>query len=128
MKKISPICKFWSIEPLECEQGHGKAQMTITENHINGLGIVHGGALFTLADITMIMTITGGGNHCVTLSSNISYLNPARIGPLVAEAILISETKKIAHIEVAVNDGEGILVCRCTFIAYKKPAITPAPY
>ncbi|MDR2825229.1 MAG: PaaI family thioesterase [Deltaproteobacteria bacterium] len=125
MKNDCPICTFFSIEPLECKAGYSKAQMPLSDNQINGLGIAHGGALFTLADMTMVMVLVAGGNICVTLSSNVSYFVPAKKGPLVAEAFLISETKKIAHVEVNIKDAEETLVCRCSFIAYKKPAAMP---
>jgi acyl-CoA thioesterase len=125
MKNDCPLCMFLGIEPLECKAGYSKVKMPLADNQVNGLGIAHGGALFTLADMAMVLTIIGGGNICVTLNSNVSYLNPAKAGPLMAEAFLTSESKKIAHIEVNIKDAEETLVCRCSFIAYKKPAVIP---
>ncbi|MDR1242260.1 MAG: PaaI family thioesterase [Deltaproteobacteria bacterium] len=121
LQNNSPICKFFNIEALECAAGYGKARMPLEENQINGLGMAHGGALFTLADIAMVLAVVGNGSHCVTLSSHVSYLNPAKNGPVVAEAVLISESAKIVHVEVNIKDAENAPVCRCNFIAYKKP-------
>jgi acyl-CoA thioesterase len=121
LRNNSPICKFFNIEALECKTGYGKAQMPLAENQINGLGMAHGGALFTLADIAMVLAVVGSGSHCVTLSSNVSYLNPAKNGPVEAEAFLISASAKIVHVEVNIKDAENVPVCRCNFIAYKKP-------
>jgi acyl-CoA thioesterase len=120
IKNTSPICKFFAIEPLECEQGHGKARMPLSDHQNNRLGMAHGGALFTLADMTMVLAAVGSGNHCVTLSSNISYLNPAKNGPITADAFLISESCKLMHFEVHLKDAENVPVCRCSFIASKK--------
>jgi acyl-CoA thioesterase len=39
-----------NIELLEAGAGHAKAKMTLHPHHWNGIGTVHGGALFTLAD------------------------------------------------------------------------------
>jgi acyl-CoA thioesterase len=120
MKTASPVCNFFDIEPLACEPGYGKAQMPLAERQLNPLGIAHGGALFTLADMAMVLAVVGSGNHCVTLSSNVSYLNPAKKGPVAAEAFLISESSKLMHLEVNLRDAENVPICRCSFIAYKK--------
>jgi len=39
-----------NIELVEAGHGRAKAKMTLHPHHWNGLGTVHGGALFTLAD------------------------------------------------------------------------------
>jgi acyl-coenzyme A thioesterase PaaI-like protein len=70
----------------------------------------------------MVLAVVGSGSHCVTLSSNVSYLNPAKNGPVTAEAFLISESAKVVHVEVNIKDAEDVPVCRCNFIAYKIPA------
>ncbi len=44
------FAKIAGIKRIEASPGYAKASMEITETHHNSVGIVHGGALFTLAD------------------------------------------------------------------------------
>ena len=39
-----------NIELLEVANGNARAKMTLHPYHLNGLGTVHGGAIFTLGD------------------------------------------------------------------------------
>ena len=45
------------IELLEVSPGYAKAKLDIEERHLNSLGIVQGGALFTLADLAAAAAI-----------------------------------------------------------------------
>ena len=114
------LVKAMGIELVECGVGYGKATMPIDGRQTNVLGMVHGGAIFTLADMAMGMAAFGAGYLCVTLTSSVSFLKPGIKGPLVAEARQISEASKIGNIEVAVKDADGQLVAQCSFVAYKK--------
>ena len=49
--KKDKFCMFIGIELTEVSEGHAKAKMDIKEHHLNGVGIVQGGAIFTLADL-----------------------------------------------------------------------------
>ena len=42
--------KWLGIEVLETKEGYAKTKMVIRKEMINGLGIVHGGIAFSLAD------------------------------------------------------------------------------
>ena len=41
---------FVGIELLEAGAGRATARLDLRDHHLNGLGLVHGGAIFTLAD------------------------------------------------------------------------------
>ncbi len=44
------VCKLLGIEVYDLTEGHAKGKLTISREHINVFGTVHGGMLFTLAD------------------------------------------------------------------------------
>lgn len=50
--KKDKFASYVGIELLEVGDGYAEAQMEITDNHLNGVNILHGGAIFTLADYT----------------------------------------------------------------------------
>ncbi|WP_427306005.1 PaaI family thioesterase [Cupriavidus sp. H39] len=60
--------------------------LRIGENHLNNLGIPHGGMLATLADmaIGMMMSLeTGRTKSAVTVNLSLDYLDSARLGDWV---------------------------------------------
>ncbi|MDL2306456.1 PaaI family thioesterase [Desulfovibrio sp. OttesenSCG-928-C06] len=118
--KGDQVVRALGIELVECRHGYGKAIMPLDGRQGNVLGIAHGGAIFTLADMAMGMAAYGSGYLCVTLNTNISFLKPGLKGPLVAEARQISESTKIGNIEVSVTDADGQLIAQASYMAYKK--------
>ena len=46
--KKDAFAKFNGIELVEIGEGTAIATMKVTENHLNGVGTIQGGALFTL--------------------------------------------------------------------------------
>lgn len=114
------VARALGIELVECREGYGKVTMPLDGRQTNVLGMAHGGAIFTMADMAMGLAAYGSGYLCVTLTSTASFLKPGIKGPLVAEARQISEASKIGNIEVAVTDADGQLIAQCSFVAYKK--------
>ena len=52
------FAKYCGIELLEMGKGRSKVRMEICEHHLNGVGTVHGGAIFTLADLPLQLRVT----------------------------------------------------------------------
>jgi len=85
--------------------GHGEAVVSMpAEGNRNAMGVVHGGAVFGLADQAFALASNSYGDRQVGLVSSISYLRPAR-GDLVAAAKLVSETKRTSLYSVEVTDN-----------------------
>lgn len=81
-----PFARHMGIELLEVGPEHGVAIMPLDERHRNGMGHAHGGAIFALVDMTFATVSNAAGLYCVNAQTNISYLEPGRIGPLRGEA------------------------------------------
>ncbi|MDD2967688.1 MAG: PaaI family thioesterase [Desulfovibrionaceae bacterium] len=97
----------------EANGGYARVSMELTKNHCNGVGMAHGGAIFSLADVAFGAAANSGYEHAVvTLSSNIIFLQPGRVSPLVAEARVIRRGAHIGNYEVVVRDGAGTEVAR----------------
>ena len=54
--------------------------MEISDIHLNSIGTVHGGALFTLADFTFALAANSHGIVTVAINANISYLKAVTEG------------------------------------------------
>ena len=82
--------KWLGIKILEIKEGYSKTQMEVREEMINGLGIVHGGVTFSLADSTFAFACNNRNNLSVALDTSINFLKPVHVGD-----ILTGEAKEI---------------------------------
>jgi acyl-CoA thioesterase len=81
--------------------------MEVGDRHLNGLGVVQGGAIFTLADIALAAASNAHGTAAVSINANISYFKAVTGGTLVAEATEESLNHKLATYSVRVTAGDG---------------------
>jgi acyl-CoA thioesterase len=109
------------IELLDISKGSAKVAMTIGKEHLNGVGIVHGGAIFTLADFAFAAASNSHGTIAVAINANISFMKAARLNAkLKAEAKEISINPKLATYQVDVTDESGDLVASFNGMVYRK--------
>jgi len=95
------------IKLTEVHYGYAKASLTITEFHLNQAGVVHGGAIFTLADFTFAVASNSFGKVSLGINTSISFMHAAKLGDILyAKAKLIDESKKLGTYEVIVYTEE----------------------
>ena len=97
------------IKLLEMEPGRAVACLDIRPEHLNGAGIVQGGAIFTLADLAFAAAANAAGTLALGLSASISYIQAVSSGRLTATALEISRRKRIGLYEVRVLAQEGLV-------------------
>ena len=105
---------------LELRAGAAKASLTIEDRHLNSVGIVQGGAIFTLADLTFAMACNSGGHVAVAIATKLAFLKATRSGTLHAEAIEVARSKRISTCTVRVTNDAGELVALFQGTAYIK--------
>ena len=110
------------IELLEVTSGGSKVKMAVQPFHINGVGLVHGGALFTLADFAFAAAANSHEEVAVAINASISYLKAVKSGTLYAEAEEISNSRKISVYSIKITDEQNKLVSMFQGMAYKKGA------
>lgn len=90
------------LEILESRAGYAKGQIVLKPWHMNVLGIVHGGVLFTLADTVSGTAACAERDYAVpTVNGSINYL---RAGKNTSR--LIAEAEEI-------KNGASFSVCNC---------------
>ena len=96
-------------ELTDLDDGYAQLAFEIQSHHKQHLGIVHGGAIATLADhcgwYAVISTLDKGFTS-VTIELKINYLKPAIGNIIKAEAKVINKTKRTAFttIEIFAKD------------------------
>ena len=93
---------------------YAKCSMELEAKHKNAIGIVMGGAIFTLADFTFAVASNWNKKPTVTLSSQISYIGKAKGNKLIAEAKCVKEGRTTCYYIVEVNDELGNQVANVT--------------
>jgi acyl-CoA thioesterase len=114
------FAKHSGIELVELSKGYAKAVMPLQQMHLNGVGTVHGGAIFTLADFVFAAASNSHGTLAVAINVNISYVKAAINGTLTAEAQQESIHPKLATYRVRVTDESGDLVASFQGMVYRK--------
>lgn len=118
--KRDKFAEYTGIELLDAKKGYARCKMEITEKHLNGIGTVHGGAIFTLADFTFAVAANSYRTVTVAINANISFMKAARSGTLFAEAEEISMNPKLGTYTINVTDDTGELIAIFQGMAYRK--------
>ncbi|MCK5916456.1 MAG: hotdog fold thioesterase [Deltaproteobacteria bacterium] len=108
------------ITLVEVRPGFAKAELTISDKHLNGVDITHGGAIFTLADLAFAVASNSHGTVAVGVNATISYLKATRKGTLTAEAREVAINPKLATYEVEVRDQNREMVALFQGTVFRK--------
>lgn len=108
------------IELLEVSEGYAKARMRIEDHHLNGIDVVHGGAIFTLADLAFAAASNSHGTVAVAINASIWYVKAAMEGTLLAEAKEVSLNPRLATYSIEITDDSGEIVATFEGMVYRK--------
>lgn len=99
------------IRIIENGVGYAVGEMNIEPYHLNPLGVVHGGCLFTIADTISGVSALGRGGRVTTVSGNISYLRAGKdTAKIVAKARETKYGKTFSVCEAQLfDDKENLL-------------------
>jgi len=118
--KNDRFAKHSGIALLDIGEGRAKAKMVINDSHLNGVNVVHGGAIFTLADLAFAAASNSHGTVAVAINASIWFVTAAREGTLYAEAKEVSRNPKLATYSIQVTDDSGDIVAHFEGMVYRK--------
>lgn len=111
MMKNDLFSQWLGIEIVEIKKGYSKTKMAVRKEMINGLGIVHGGIAFSLADSAFAFACNNRNNLSVALDTSINFLKPVRVEDvLVAEAKEIHNGKSTGLYQISITNQHNHLV------------------
>ena len=114
------FCRFIGVELFEVAEGRAKTKLEVKEHHLNGVGTIQGGVLFTLADLAVAAAANSHGTVAVVINANISYVKAISGGTIFAEAIQESLSPKLATYAVKVTNQDGVLIASFQGMVYRK--------
>ena len=103
------------MEVVEAVSGSVRVAMTVTEQHVNLQGLVHGGMLAILADTACGLSIRSAiepGRLHITSDLDIHFLAPAGPGVLTGRGRAVKVGRSLAFAEASIEDEDGRLVAR----------------
>lgn len=100
--------------------GEAQAEMVVQDKHLNGVNIIQGGALFTLADFTFAAASNSHGRIAVATNASISFFKGVSSGKLTAFAKEISSGNTLGHYAVDIFDDQQTKIAHFTGTAFLK--------
>lgn len=97
--------QWLGIEVVEIREGYSKIKMVVRKEMMNGLGIVHGGIAFSLADSAFAFACNNRNNLSVALDTSINFLKPVHVDDeLIAEAKEIHNGRSTGLYQITITN------------------------
>lgn len=99
------------IEIIEVKPGYAKLRARLREDMTNGVGSIHGGITFSLADSAFAFSCNMYNNISVSLDVHISFTKAAQVGDILEiESREIISTKRTGVYDIQVRNQREELV------------------
>lgn len=117
--RSDPFASWLGIEFVLIESGHAVSRMKLTGEHLNFMGLVHGGAIFALADATFGAAANSNGTMAMAIHVSIDFLAPPG-GTEYLEADVREDARagRGGHYVMKITNDSGELVAVCQGWAY----------
>ena len=119
------FCRANGIHLTVIRPGYAEAELEITPDKLNGLDLVQGGAIFTLADLAFAAATNSHAQLTLSITSNINFFRAESKGFLYAEAREVLNKKRLANCEVNITNEAGNLVATFNGTGYRKEQTLP---
>ena len=111
----NPYGKMTGMEVEEVTEGMCRGSLALREEVSNLYGSMHGGALFTLADMCAGAAARSDGNRYVTQNASVNYIRGVMSGTAHCVANVLHRGKTMCVVECHLTDDNGKLCLSATF-------------
>ena len=119
MVKGDAFARELGVELEKIEPGYARVSLRLRPDHLNFLGLVHGGVIFSLADAGFAAASNSYGTRAVALHVSIDFLRPPGPGSrLTAEVRQQGRAGKMGYYLMEVREEGGETVARLAGWAY----------
>lgn len=106
------------------EQGYAELEMPMLKGYLNRGGRLHGGFLYTLADMTAGTAVMSYGHRTTTVSGSMDYLRPGiGVEMLHSHGRVVKHGSTLSVVEVEILDQNETLIATAhmTFFNFDEP-------
>lgn len=115
----NPFMKQLGLELVSLEEGHAIGKMPFQESFCNPYGSLHGGILYSMADIIAGITACSYGSYVSTVDGHMNYILPAmNTTYITCKADVVRQGNHLAVYQVELADDKGNLLQTGTFTFY----------
>ena len=110
-----PFISHLGFELRQWDAGSSEISYEARAEHLNSLGVTHGGACMTLLDVCMARAARGENKDVsiVTVEMKTTFMRPAK-GRLTGRGKLLHRTESMAFTEASILDSHGRLCAHAT--------------
>lgn len=124
----APFERLLNMTILEAADGQAVLDMPFLIDYAQGAGLMHGGALVSLADTAVVMAIKSiipPESHFATIACEVKYLLPVKKGIVTARAKVLDREGRIlkGHATVYDEENRAVMEFTSTFKMAKDTAI-----
>jgi len=105
---------------LEASRGHAVCAFDIAPIHLNAMGNVMGGAIFTLADFALAIACNIGEDPTVAVNNTIEYLNSTKGSTLIATCEADKSGRSLGFYTIEVKDDLDTPVAKMTATCFRR--------
>lgn len=119
--------EWLGLELLEMKPGYVRLQAAIRPEMMNGIGTLHGGVTFAMADSAFAFTCNMDNNISVALDVHISFTKAGYVGDIFTiESTEINSTRKIGLYDVKITNQHRELIALFKGTCYRvgKPLLS----
>lgn len=105
---------------VEVSEGYARAELTVTEHHLNGAGVCQGGVIYTLADLAFAAVANCRGILSLGISNTITFVKSAKLGETIkAECIEQVNHHRLPYCDIKISNQQGEVIAIMTGLAYR---------
>lgn len=113
------FAKLLGIKITDVSEGSATSEISINEQHLNGMGMVHGGVIFTLGDMAFAAAANSRESDAVAINLTVNFMKSPEKGVLKAKATEVSLSKRIGNYRIEVFDENDKIIAMLQGTAYR---------
>ena len=114
----NPFMAYNHIEVGPVSRDHAQVYLDIRPESTNIYHVVHGGALFTMADCCAGLCARTDGRDYVTQDASVQFIRNVSRGRITATAAILSRGRRVCVVEVRITAPQGTLLFHGVYTMY----------
>lgn len=110
----NPFMQYNHMYITEVSEESSEIRMEVHPDGLNIMGQIHGGLLYSLADVVTGLTARADGRKYVTQSAHVNFIGNISSGTVIARGNLVRRGRSITIVRGVVTDEQGKLLLEST--------------